>query len=72
MKTVYSGKGLTIRVPTTETDWLCLLCSLAAIYLLIAGNTSAALDMLQMSLLFEILGRLPESADASQPGQSPE
>ena len=60
MKTIYSSKRLTVRIPTTRSDWLCLFLALAAIYNLIAGDGHAAIDLLQLALLFEILGRLPE------------
>ncbi len=62
MKTIYSGKRLTVRVPSTRREWLCFLFGLAAIYQMIAGHMDLAMDMLQFSLLFEILSRLPEES----------
>lgn len=61
MKTIYSSKRLTVRIPSTRTDWICIFLALAGVYNLIAGDGHAALDMLQLALLFDILGRLPES-----------
>jgi hypothetical protein len=60
MKTIYTSKRLTIRVPTTRIDWMCLFLVAASIYCLIAGKPRDAVDCLQLALLFEIIGRLPE------------
>ena len=60
MKTIYASKRLTIRVPTTRTDWMYLFLVASSIYHLIAGKPQEAIEFLQLALLFEIIGRLPK------------
>lgn len=60
MKTIYEGSRLKVCIPNTRTEFVSALLSCVAIYLLIAGKPSEGLEMLQLALLFEILGRPPE------------
>lgn len=60
MKTIFTSKRLVLRAPTTKAEWLSLFFSGCGIYQLIAGHFSEAMDCFQVSLLFDILGRLPE------------
>ena len=60
MKTIRVSKRLTVRVPTTRVDWMCLFLLLGALYQTIARKPAEAIDLLQLAMLLEIIGRLPE------------